>query len=100
MMAAMMGDMMGDLMGGGGKKNKKGKVQGGFDPFGMGGMGGMGMEAMMMEMMMGDDDGDDIFAGDEYDSDEVEMIGKQMGLSSKELTQLKKDLKLKYSQNK
>ena len=75
MMAMMMGDMMGDVLGGGkGKgKNKKG------NPF------------------MDYDDSDDEELPDEYDSDEVEMIGKQMGLSKKELEMLKKDLKKKYA---
>ena len=43
------------------------------------------------------DDSDDEDLPDEYDSDEVEMIGKQMGLSKKELEMLKKDLKKKYA---
>ncbi len=43
------------------------------------------------------EDSDDMFGdGDEYDSDEIEMIGKQMGLTNRELKELKKDLKLKY----
>lgn len=96
----MMAMMMGDMMGGGKKKGKKGG----------------GMEEMMMEMMMGDmmgdmmgsskkkgpfddyDDEGDLFGSDEeYDSDEVEMIGKQMGLNKKEMAELKRDLKFKYS---
>ena len=100
----MMGMMMGDMMGGAGKKGKS-----------KGGMGG-DMEEMMMEMMMGDmmgdmmgggpkfkhgpfdNDYDDEFGSDEeYDSDEVEMIGKQMNLSKKELADLKRDLKAKYA---
>ena len=43
------------------------------------------------------EDSDDMFGdGEEYDSDEIEMIGKQMGLTNRELKELKKDLKLKY----
>jgi hypothetical protein len=72
MMAMMMGDMMSDVLGGSKGKKKKG------NPF----------------MDYGDSDDDDL--PDEYDSDEVEMIGKQMGLSKKELEMLKKDLKKKY----
>lgn len=72
MMAMMMGEMMSDVMGTG-----KGKKKG--SPF--------------MDMM---DDYDEELP-DEYDSDEVEMIGKQMGLSKKELEMLKKDLKQKYA---
>jgi curved DNA-binding protein CbpA len=74
MMAMMMGDMMTDVMGSGKGKKKAG------NPF--------------MNMM--DDDSDEDLP-DEYDSDEIEMIGKQMGLSKKELEMLKKDLKKKYA---
>lgn len=74
MMAMMMGDMMSDVMGSG-KGKKRGKNS-------------------FMDMM-DDSDSDDL--PDEYDSDEVEMIGKQMGLSKKELEMLKKDLKRKYA---
>lgn len=56
-------------------------------------MGGM---AFMMDMY-DSEDSDDMFGdGEEYDSDEIEMIGKQMGLTKSELKELKKDLKLKY----
>lgn len=86
MMEMMMGDMMSDVMGGPPKGKKGGK-------------GGMGMGGGFMDMM-GDDydeeDGD-LFGDDEYDSDEIEMIGKQMGLSKKELAELKRDLKSKYN---
>jgi hypothetical protein len=76
MMAMMMGEMMSDVMGGGkGSKGKKGS-----NPF-----------ASMM-----DDDSDDDDLPDEYDSDEVEMIAKHMGLSKSEMAMLKKDLKRKY----
>ena len=89
-----------------GPKQKKGK--GKKDPmaemFGFGNIAGpmgMDMEDMMMQMMMGDDDDDDdLFAGDEYDSDEVEMIAKQMGLNKKDTAMLKKDLKNKYELSK
>lgn len=111
MMAMMMGDAMMGMGGPGGKKSKKGKKgkkKGGMGDFmGMGGMGGPmdDMEEMMMAaaMMYGDeDDGDDmdLFGVDEeYDSDEVEMIGKQMGLNKKEMAELKKDLKRKYNKS-
>ena len=86
MMEMMMGEMMSDVMGGPPKGKKGGK-------------GGMGMGGGFMDMM-GDDydeeDGD-LFGDDEYDSDEIEMIGKQMGLSKKELAELKRDLKSKYN---
>lgn len=76
MMAMMMEDMMSDMLG----SKKKGKG----NPF--------------MEMMDEDDDLlDDIFGSDdEYDSDEIEMIGKQMGLSKKEVQELKNDMKKKF----
>jgi hypothetical protein len=107
----MMAMMMGDMMGGSKKKGKKGND----------------FEDMMMEMMMGDmmgemmggskkkktdspfgspfddydDEDGDLFGSDEeYDSDEVEMIAKQMGLNKKETADLKRDLKQKYSKGK
>jgi len=75
MMAMMMGEMMSDVMGG--SKGSKGKK--GSNSF----------------SMMDDDSYDDELP-DEYDSDEVEMIAKQMGLSKSEMAMLKKDLKRKY----
>jgi hypothetical protein len=84
----MMSMMMSELMDGGkkkkGKKSAKGK-QPMMDPL-----------AMMMGLAGDSSDEEDLFAGDEYDSDEVEMIGKQMGLSKKEIGMLKSDLKKKY----
>jgi hypothetical protein len=77
MMAMMMGEMMSDVMDDGRGKKKKG----GSNNF--------------MNMMMDDDSDEDL--PDEYDSDEVEQIGKHMGLSKKELEMLKKDLKYKYA---
>ena len=101
MMAMVMGDMMGDLMGfggvaGAGKGKAKGKKSSAKDPFG-------GMVAAFAGMMEGDDSyedelPDDLFEGDEYDSDEVEMIGKQMGLAKSEIKILKRDMKKKYEQ--
>ena len=107
MMAMMMGDMMGDMMGmgmggmpgaGKSKGKSKGKGKKAQDPFGMGGM------AAAFAGMMDEDDSyedelpDDLFEGDEYDSDEVEMIGKQMGLAKSEIKILKRDMKKKYEQ--
>jgi hypothetical protein len=103
MMAMVMGDMMGDLMGFGGMPGAgKGKAKGtkssakAKDPFG-------GMAAAFAGMMEADDSyedelPDDLFEGDEYDSDEVEMIGKQMGLAKSEIKILKRDMKKKYEQ--
>lgn len=100
----MMQMMMGDLMGSGPKQKKgKGKKDPMADMFGFGNIAGpmgMDMEDMMMQMMMGEDDDDDLFAGDDYDSDEVEMIAKQMGLNKKDTAMLKKDLKNKYELSK
>ena len=101
----MMQMMMGDLMGGPPKKGKgKGKKDPMADMFGFGnvkGPMGMDMEELMVNALMGyDDEDDDLFAGDEYDSDEVEMIAKQMGLNKKETAMLKKDLKNKYELSK
>ncbi len=77
----MMGDMMGEMMGGS-KKKKAGSPFGSpFDDY--------------------DDEDGDLFGSDEeYDSDEVEMIAKQMGLNKKETADLKRDLKQKYSKGK
>jgi len=84
MMAMMMGGVMSDMdmMMGGGKKKGKGKGKGG-NPF---------MGNPFMDLYDSEDD-DDLFGDEKYDSDEIEMIGKQMGLSKSELKNLKADLK-------
>lgn len=62
-------------------------------------MGEVGMmEEMMMAMMMDDMDlgmglGVDDLADGDYDSDEIEQMAKNMGLSKKETEQFKRDIK-------